>query len=312
MEKIITITLNPAFDLHYYMDRFEKNKENYVKDIVCDAGGKGVNISRALTVMGVPNTAYMILGKENGVQFEESLKKDGMCCVPLYVEGRVRENITLHPKDDRETRISLDNFSINKAILDELYSLLKDTVTEGTVVSFSGRIPKGIVKDDVIEFLCRLKSCGARLVVDSNSFGKDDLVKIRPYFIKPNDEEIVAFLGRELESASDAARCACEFVKSGLSEQVMISLGKLGSSWSDGKRCVTVSVPALEQPLSTIGAGDSTVAGFIAATAAKLDTGTILRCAAAFGTAACMTEGTRPPRPEDIAEIYGCVTVSDV
>ena len=70
MKQIKTVTLNPAFDLHYYMEQFEAKKENYVQSILCDAGGKGVNISRALTVNGTYNTAYIILGEENGASFE--------------------------------------------------------------------------------------------------------------------------------------------------------------------------------------------------------------------------------------------------
>ena len=312
MKNIITITLNPAFDLHYYLDKFEKDKENYVRSVCCDAGGKGVNISRALSVMGVQSTAFIVLGNENGAEFARQLEADGISFSPLLISGRVRENITLHPDNDRETRISLDSFSIGKDTLDELFARISEHITEGTLVSFSGRIPKGVEKSDIISFLLNIKSLGARLVVDSNSLTVDDLKKIKPFLIKPNDQEIASLLGRDVKELKDAAECAKALARGGVAEQVMISLGERGAVWSDGIRTLSVSCPAIKSPVSTIGAGDSTVAGFIAATAAKLDTGTTLRCSSAFGTASCMTEGTRPPRPEDVREMFARITVSEV
>lgn len=311
MKKIITITLNPAFDLHYGLDRFEAEKENYVNTVICDAGGKGINISRALKFNGVENTAYVILGKENAAQFEQNMQTDGVNYIPVYTEGRIRENITLHPSGAKETRISLDNFSINSDILNELYAKLEKDLDEDTLVSFSGRIPKGVSKDEVIVFLKNIIAKGAKVAVDSNSLTPDDLIRIHPWFIKPNEQEIAAFLGREINDSREAASVAAELVARGLSEEVMISLGKHGSVWSDGKQSAIVSVPAITV-LSTIGAGDSTVAGYIAATAKGDEPIEALRLACSFGTAACITEGTRPPMPDDVNKIFKDTSVIKV
>ena len=312
MKKIITITLNPAFDLHYGLDTFEAEKENYVKSVACDAGGKGINISRALKFNGVDSAAYVILGKENCAQFEQNMAEDAINYVPLYVDGRIRENITIHPAESRETRISLDNFSLNSEKLSELYALLEGELDENALVSFSGRIPKGITKDEVTTFLKNIISTGAKLAVDSNSLTPEDLIAFRPWFIKPNEQEIASFLGREITNAREAASVAMELVERGLAEEVMISLGGLGSAWSDGKQKIVVSVPKIENPVSTIGAGDSTVAGYLAATAKGDSCGDALRLACAFGTSACMTEGTRPPMPEDVKRIFDSITVECV
>lgn len=308
MKKIVTITLNPAFDLHYYMDKFNAEKENYVTRAVCDAGGKGINLSRALNENKVENTAYVILGDENGAQFEEAIAADRINYVPLYTEGRIRENITIHPKDGRETRISLDSFSISSDTLARFEELLLPTLDADTIVAFTGRNPKGVEKAEVISFLKRIKATGAKLAVDSNSFTPDELVSICPWFIKPNEQEIAAFLGREISGVEEAAQSALELVKRGVSEEVMVSMGKHGSVWSDGKVTYKLSVPKISA-LSTIGAGDSTVAGYLAAHTRGMSKKDSLRLACAFGTAACMTEGSRPPRQTDVDEIYKDVAV---
>lgn len=308
MKKIITITLNPAFDLHYRMDKFEAKKENYVTSLLCDAGGKGINISRALLVNGIDSCAYVILGRDNGERFERLLKADNMNCVVLYADGSVRENITIHPENDKETRISLDNFSISQKELDSLCEMLLKAIDADTLISFSGRMPRGVEKSAVIDFLKKLEGAGAKIAVDSNSFGFEDLGLIRPWFIKPNEQEISTLLGRPVSSREDAVKVAKELVDMGVAEEVMISLGALGSVFAAKNAAYTVSVPEI-RPLSTIGAGDSTVAGYMAGTAEGRSIPECLRLAAAFGSAACLTEGTRPPKPEDIASLYEKVTV---
>ncbi len=312
MKKISTITLNPAFDLHYQMEKFEAKKENYVQSILCDAGGKGINISRALKVNGVDSTAYVILGDENGGSFESQLRRDGLNYSPLYTEGRIRENITLHPAEDKETRISLDTFKINEQLLSELEAKLDADRTEGDLMAFAGRNPKGVEKTAVIEFLKRQIAAGTKVIVDSNSLTPEDLQQIRPWLIKPNEQEITAFLGKTVENVQEAADAAAELVAKGVAEEVMISLGGDGAVWSNGERKLILSIPKLEHPMSTIGAGDSTLAGFLAGTAAGDPIEKVLCRAVSFGTAACMTPGTLPPKPEDVASVMAQVKVIEV
>jgi 1-phosphofructokinase len=309
MKKIITVTLNPAFDLHYAMESFEAGKENYVTRATCDAGGKGINISRALTVNGVENTAYVILGRENAPQFEQELRRDGLAFIPLYTDGRIRENITVHPAKGKETRISLDSFSVGSETLSRLCHDLCGAVDADTLIAFSGRIPKGLTKEEIKDFLAALLGKGACIAVDSNSLTPEDLAEIRPWFIKPNEQEIAAFVGREITTPEEAAAVAAELASRGLAREVMISLGAMGSVWSDGNRRAIINAPDKGKPLSTIGAGDSTVAGYLAAVARGEDTETALRVAASFGSAACYTEGTRPPMPDLVRELFAMARV---
>lgn len=309
MSAIYTVTLNPAFDLHYQMEHFEAQKENYVSGILCDAGGKGINISRALHVNGTDSTAFVILGDENGASFEAQLRRDGLHYEPIRTAGRIRENITLHPSDSKETRISLDTFCVEPQILAQLERAMLTAVQPGDLVAFAGRNPKGLEKPAVIAFLKRLIGHGARVIVDSNSFTPEDLIEIRPWLIKPNEQEIVSFLGTPVQNATEAARAAGELVHRGVAEEVMISMGGDGAVWSNGTDSLILSVPRLAHPVSTIGAGDSTLAGVLHATARGCDRETVLRTAVSFGTAACMTAGTLPPRAEDVATVFAQTAV---
>jgi 1-phosphofructokinase/6-phosphofructokinase 2 len=298
MKGIKTVTVCPAFDLHYRLDRFEVGRENSVTSAVKNAGGKGINTSRSLTVNGVVNTAYVFLGKQNSEAFEDELKKESISYVPFYSEGRIRENITLH--HGGETRISLEGFTPDGDMLSALEARMLADGVEDSFVSFAGRIPKGLSVASVKAFLKQLKAAGAKLILDSQSFLPMELREIGPYLIKPNEQEIGELYGRESGSLETAAKSARDLARAGISEQVMISLGARGAVWSDGDRCLAVRVPSLTGPISTIGAGDSVIAGYLAGCAAQYDIEKTLALAAAYGTAACMREGTLPPLPRDV------------
>ena len=107
--KIYTLTLSPAYDVHAYTEKLLPFHEHLAEVRSRDAGGKGVNISRALNAVGVQNTALIVLGSENGAEFRAALCK--MDCVFFEIPGRIRENLTLHTADGRETRISFSGFS---------------------------------------------------------------------------------------------------------------------------------------------------------------------------------------------------------
>lgn len=308
MTDIITITLNPAYDLHYIIEDFQPYKENFVGSSTIESGGKGVNISRALHINGTANTAFVILGEENSAPFEKSIKAQGMNFVPVHVPGKIRENITIHTKNAPETRISLDDFSVGEEILDILGTKIKKCIGKGTVVAFSGRIPRGLKAERVIGFLKWLKDAGALLAVDCGSFGIKELSELKPWLIKPNEQEILSLCKGGVKTIDDALRAAGELASVGI-DNVIVSMGGQGAVYVGKDTALIAQVPKIT-PVSTIGAGDSTVAGFVSAFAEGLEMPECLRRAVSFGTAACLTEGTQPPLPTYVERIMRSVTVT--
>ncbi len=307
--KIITITLNPAFDVHYKIDNLELNKENYVSSVIKNAGGKGINISRALINYGVENTALMVLGTVGGDEFLKHLSDDNVLASPIFLEGRIRENITLHTNSG-ETRISSEGFSADKSILNKLYKMIEGEKTPDMIVTFTGRLPVGIENNDAIEFLLNIKGLGARLIVDCNSFTIEELIKIKPYLIKPNEQEISQLLGRKVETCEDALIYAKKLYEEGI-KNVIISLGSHGFCYWGSDGGFSIQVPEILS-ISTIGAGDSLIAGFIAGMKIHNDIKDALKLAASFGTAACLTEGTNPPDKDVIGDIKDKIIIKEI
>ena len=305
--KIITITLNPAFDVHCSAEHFEACHENLATITEREAGGKGVNISRALTMNGVDNLALLAVGDANGADFCRELDKDGMTYEAIELKGRIRENITIHTKDAPETRLSFTGFATDESLLSKFEEKLLPMLESGDIVTFTGSVPSGISMAAVKGFIANIKNTGAKVVIDSRSFKKDDLIETKPWLIKPNEEEIAVYLGREIDSFESVMDGAMALYESGI-ENVMISLGSKGALLvcADG---AFIAHPPKIKAISTIGAGDSSIGGFLAAAAAGKRSDEMIKTAVSFGSAACMSAGTRPPMPADVAKIYADVTV---
>ncbi|MBQ8448234.1 MAG: 1-phosphofructokinase family hexose kinase [Clostridia bacterium] len=299
--KILTLTLNPAFDIHCGVKKFLPERENYMRSYRRHIGGKGVNISRALHENGVESTAFVVLGKQNCADFERELSSCGISYVPVYVDGRIRENITIHPEDAPETRISFEGCRVSKETAAEIFGMMLPLCDENTVFTFNGRMPAGLAVRDIAPFLEKVKESGAHLAIDSGTFTMEDFAAVKPWLIKPNQEEISRCVGREIKTLAEALAAAREIRALGI-ENVMVSMGGAGAVLASPEGDFTVAVPEIEV-ISTIGAGDSSVAGFCAAFA---EGKTMLEClinAVSYGSAACLTAGTNPPKREDVCEI---------
>lgn len=299
--KIVTLTLSAAIDVHHYVDSLELGHENFVKALGRDAGGKGINISRALNSFGVENVALAVLGKDNYSEFAELLSKEGMSVMPILVPGHIRENVTVHTKGGEETRISLTAESLPSDTLGKIEAVTDEILKEGDVLTFTGSIPSGTSKTDVIGYLTRQREKGIRLIVDSRSLSLNDLSQIKPFLIKPNEYEIENYVGYTVRGREEAKAVAQSLRKLGI-DNVMITLGERGAVISSSEGCFAATVPCVEVR-STIGAGDSTIAGFIYALYNGNDLKKAFVTAVAFGSSACLTEGTKPPLRETVIEM---------
>lgn len=298
--KIVTVTLNPAFDLHCYAESFQPYHENIFEVTARDAGGKGINVSRALTASGIENVAACIVGGENGDELLSLLKAEGLSVVAVRTEGRIRENITLHESAKPETRISFPGFSAVESTLFALRDAI-GALEEGSVIVFAGSAPAGLSEESLVAFLLSMKAEGASLVIDSRSVSLSALSVLRPMLIKPNKEEAERALGISIRNTEDAARAAKK-LRALAAENVLLSLGDEGAILACASGVYFAEAPKVSV-LSTIGAGDSTLAGFLSAVKDGCADDARLARAVAFGSAACLLEGTAAPKTEDIERL---------
>lgn len=300
--KITTLTLNPAFDIHVSLHSFPLGRESLAEQVTRDIGGKGINISRALTENGIENIAMVVLGKENSGDFIQGMQQVGLTYQELLWEGRIRENITIHPAIEPETRLSFKGFDCDGSLLQKTEELIDP---QG-IVTFTGSVPAGISEQEIETFLMNLKAKGARLVIDSKSVSLEMLKRIKPWLIKPNAEEIEAYCGKA-QSEEELCKVAMGLHQSGIAN-AMISLGGDGAILAAEGALYRAQVPAIEA-VSTVGAGDSSIAGFLGCGETAEER---LRYAVSYGSAACLREGTNPPLAKDIEEIFKQASIKEI
>lgn len=306
--KVYTITLNPVYDIFYRVPSLKINEENQASGVQLYTGGKGVNVSRALLSCGYDTTAYLLLGHENCQSFIEGLTMAQIPTRLFYTDGRMRENVTLIHESGNETRIVMNNFSANPETLSYILSTLKKEATPNDIIACCGRFPAGIPMADTVAFIEGLKEITDKVVLDTKSIGLGDLLEVAPWFIKPNQKELEALVGYRCDDNETALKAAEELHSKGIAN-VFITLGERGAVYCGELGKCFVNIPKIT-PLSTVGAGDSTVAGFIAG---YMDDPTMVSCAStacAYGTACCLEPGTNPPTPEKIAVIKSQITVT--
>ena len=300
---IITVTLNPAIDVHIFSNRDDMPR---AERTVRHSGGKGINVSRALSHFGVDSLCYAIVGRENMDSFLEPLTDVNL--VYDVVLGRVRENVHYHLKGGERVAPGAGP-CVTKSDIERMRERLLLGINSGTMLVFSGSIPPSSDKDAILNFLLEAKARGARIILDSRSFDLDDIRRIYPYLIKPNKDEFIDLLGVGNEPFD--ATYLLNSLGSDVSENVILTLGENGAVLYNGREVYLATFPEIEA-VSTTGAGDSVIAGFLFGVNNGESLTESFRTGVAFGSASCLTDGTLPPRIEDVNKIRDRVAVNKI
>jgi len=268
MQKIITVTLNPAIDRVIEVSGLQLGGHEQVRTTGSSPGGKGVNVSRTLAAMGLASTAMGLLGQDNRELFE-TIFDDGLICDAfLNLPGLTRENITLRDiQTGLDTHLRDTGLAVRRADVREFVEQLGATVEPGDVVVFSGSLPGGVTCDDFAEMLKTADQTGARVAVDSSgpalqTAGKAKLKNF--WLIKPNLAELSELVGRELATIDEqlsAARGLAQKV-----EFVLLSAGADGAYLVTRENVSHASVQlGCETVKNTVGCGDVLLGTFLGA-----------------------------------------------
>lgn len=274
-----------------------------------------MNVSRALHAFDLPTEAFLLLGKENAQQYLDLATFYGIPLSYLLTDGAVRENISVNTPAS-ETRICMKNYAVTAAQLTELSALIKHRLGAERDASavISGSLPQGITQKDFIWFLTELKSAQPqlRLILDCPSLTADTIAEIAPFLIKPNEQEAAALLKIPCEPA--AWRAPEEKIQMAEKlriltncENTAVSFGAEGAAYaSQNGTSGFVTAPSLDGKFrSSVGAGDSMLAGILYGLSqpAYADWKQAISWGIAFGSAACLTEGTCPPERDTVLRL---------
>ncbi|MEL1090206.1 1-phosphofructokinase [Pseudomonas sp. OB66] len=261
MAKILTLTLNPALDLTVELSRLDAGQVNRSEEMHTHAAGKGVNVAQVLADLGHQVTVSGFLGEDNQQAFETLFAKRGFVDAFIRVPGETRSNIKVAEQDGRITDINGPGPVVDATAQQALLDRLQQIAPGHDAVVVAGSLPRGVTAQWLRELIERLNALGLKVALDSSGEALRVALQASPWLIKPNTEELAHALGCEVVSPIAEAQAAARLHAQGI-EHVVISHGADGVNWFSVGSALHASPPKVSVA-STVGAGDSLLAGML-------------------------------------------------
>jgi 1-phosphofructokinase len=308
---IYTLTLNPAIDRTVFVDEINYKDVTRVKQTVRDAAGKGINVARVIDSLGLDVVCLGYIGGKNGEFIKQELDHQHIAHQFVDVVGETRENIKVCQTIDPLT------LELNEAgpVIEEseqkaLFDTLKTFIKPDDKLIISGSIPKGLHRDIYHSIIKLCNERGVLTILDASGDLFASSVEAAPSIIKPNRYELEQYMNKQLPDDQSLINAAKSLLEKGI-KQVIVSLGKDGSIYVDKETIYRVKGSYVEAK-STVGAGDSFVAGYCTGLEQNLDTKHCLILASAVAMASVKTSGTKPGNIEDINQFKNEIDVKKV
>ncbi|VVP92801.1 1-phosphofructokinase [Pseudomonas fluorescens] len=261
MARILTLTLNPALDLTVELSVLTAGQVNRSDEMHTHAAGKGVNVAQVLADLGHQLTVSGFLGEDNLQAFETLFAKRGFVDAFIRVPGETRSNIKIAERDGRITDINGPGPMVDAAAQQALLDRLVQIAPGHDAVVVAGSLPRGVTAQWLRELIERLNQLGLKVALDTSGEALRAALQARPWLIKPNTEELADALGCEVVSRAAEVQAAAHLHAQGI-DHVVISHGADGVNWFSVGSALHASPPKVSVA-STVGAGDSLLAGML-------------------------------------------------
>ncbi|WP_443090191.1 1-phosphofructokinase [Basfia succiniciproducens] len=262
MAKVATITLNAAYDLVGRLKRIELGEVNTVETLGLFPAGKGINAAKVLNDLDVEVAVGGFLGEDNVGDFEHLFQQQGLQDKFQRVAGKTRINVKITETDADVTDLNFLGYQISEQDWRKFTADSLAYCKEFDIVAVCGSLPRGVTADMFQSWLSQLHQAGVKVVLDSSNAALTAGLKANPWLVKPNHRELEAWVGHELSTLKDIIDAAKQLKAQGIAN-VIISMGANGSLWLSDNGVILAQPPKCENVVSTVGAGDSMVAGLI-------------------------------------------------
>jgi 6-phosphofructokinase 2 len=306
---IYTVTLNPALDRTLHVESLAPGQSTRIRSEARFAGGKGIDVSRALREIGSDSIALGLVGGFDGKELEGRLLLTGVACRFTHIANETRTNIIIQDESNgTETALLARGPEVQPSELMDFLDVLEKS-PDMSFLAISGSLPPGLTPEVYSRMIAIGNERGARVVLDTAGEALRQSIHARPSVIKPNRLELAELAGKLLPDVRSIAGYAAGLLDR--VETVLVSLGADGMLMISRRHVVHARPPKVAVK-STVGAGDCAVAGFVHGMAIGESSIDALRRAVATGTAATLNAGTGLCRCQDIDAILPQVTVEEV
>jgi 6-phosphofructokinase 2 len=300
---IVTLTLNPAIDKSTSVVQLVPEKKLRCADMMVEAGGGGINLSKAIAVLNGKSKAVFPCGGINGKLLLELLQKDSLETIPVQIKGNTRESIVVtETSTNKEYKFIVPGPSLDEKKLSEIKSVISNLQDVSFLVC-SGSLPPGVPDEFLAGIAANAKQKGIRFIVDTSGSPLKKSITQGVYLIKPNMSELNFLAGTKYLEANEIEKAADAIISSGQCEVVVISMGPSGAMLVTKSLKKRFPAPMVKKQ-STVGAGDSMLAGIVWMLEQKKSLEDAVRFGIACGTAATVNKGPQLFKREDAFRFY--------
>jgi 6-phosphofructokinase 2 len=312
MARIVTLTPNPALDVATSTDEVTPEHKLRCTQMLLDPGGGGLNVARVVHELAGQSLAIYPRGGPTGDILSQLLGEKGVSSRALPVAGLTRQSFTVaETLTGREYRFVLPGHTLAQAEWQALLTALEEEARGAGCVVLSGSLPPGVPEDFYAQAALAMRRLGVRVAVDTSGAPLARALEAGVFLAKPNRREFEALTGLSGADVPALAAAARDFVQRGRVEVLVLSLGAGGALLTTADVQLRATPPPVEAK-SSVGAGDSFVAGMVHSLMRGEAPQEAFRWAVASGTAALLTPGTELCRREDVERLRGQVRVVPV
>lgn len=303
--KVVTLTLNPAIDKSASVKGIKPDSKLRCSKPIYHAGGGGINISRAMHKLGGDSLCAYMAGGSAGDMMQSLLEEEGIQQHVVKIRNRTRENfIVVDTTTNQQYRFGMPGPEVSDEEIKTMLQTMKQLCAEADYIVASGSTPPNAPKDIFAQIARIAKENDARCIVDTSGDALIEAANEGVYLLKPNLGELSALSQRETVTALEQEELAQQLIEENKCEVVVVSMGPQGAMLVTKQRKVEyVPAPTVHKK-STVGAGDSMVAGIVLSLAQGKPLKDVVMYGVAAGTAATMTEGTGLCKKEDTEKLY--------
>ena len=277
---IYTCTLNPSIDYVLHLDQFTPGELNRGQDPHYFPGGKGINVSRLLKTLAIDSTALGFTGGFTGQFIKDALTEEAIPTDFIEVDGITRINLKLKATD--ETEINGPGPGISDRNKQQLLNQIEQLTSADTLV-LAGSLAKGLPDDFYKTMVKTAHQHEVKIVLDTSSEALKAMMGSPLFLVKPNHHELAELFNTTISTPAEAITYGRKLLNEGI-QHVLVSMGGAGAVYLHDNKAYTAKAP-VGKVLNTVGAGDSTVAGFLAGVAQGLTYDACFQLAVAAGSA---------------------------
>ncbi len=308
MSKIITLTLNPCIDKTIWVDKLIPNEKLKAKHPEDEPGGGGINVSRAMKLLGKDSKAIYFNGGYNGEYFKQLIQEEQLDFEEIKIEANTRMNLMLIDESTSlEYRVGMQGANILETEIDELLKVLSQQKDYDFLVA-SGSLSPSIPDNIFAKIANIVEGNNAKFILDTSGKALQNVVQEKVFLLKPNLNELSILCGINETASFDEILQATQKLLSQINcTAIVVSLGGNGAIMVTATESHHIYPPQVDVK-STVGAGDCMVAGMTIALSQNKPWKQVLQYGIACGTAATLNSGKGLCKQEDVERLFAELT----